>query len=112
MSEGQVDLLLAQRLRLREQLLTQRIAIAQRMDPPSPARKNSAWPRSMTMRLLVQNPQQLTQLTTAVSTQLLGPRMGKTISFLLALLSIAAANLPQNPPAPTRPTPPVRTTPS
>ncbi len=70
----------AQRLALRRQLAEQRELIAYRLAPNSQLRlsasgQNAAYPRSMTMRLLIRNPAPAIKLAIGVATWLLGARL-------------------------------------
>jgi hypothetical protein len=74
------------RLRLREQ--RQRIAL--RIDPP--AETPGEYPRSKTMRFLMQRPQLLATLGSIVAAKLVGPRAFKGIATALTVIGIVRSN--------------------
>lgn len=79
-----------QRESLRLQLRTQRQRIALRIDPPPPA--PGEYPRSKTMRFLMQRPQLLATLGSIVAAKLVGPRAIKGIATALTVIGIVRSN--------------------
>jgi hypothetical protein len=85
-----LDSLKTQRLRLRDQLAKQRLLIAQQLTPTAlpTAHGRSAFPRSLTMRLLIQNPALVLRITLGLANWALGARAKSTIRAGLPLLSL------------------------
>jgi len=82
------DALLAeQRQQLRRELLAQRQLIAQQLESTTPG-MSSGYPRSMTMRLLIQQPDLVAKLLPGFMKPGAGTRFLKFITLLLALLKI------------------------
>jgi hypothetical protein len=79
-----------QRESLRLQLRVQRQRIALRIDPPSAA--SGEFPRSKTMRFLMQRPQLLATLGSIVAAKLFGPRVFKGIATALTVIGVVRSN--------------------
>lgn len=75
-----------QKAALRQQLRVQRARIEQRIEPAEPP--DDEFPRSKTMRFLMQRPQLLSTLGLVVSTRLIGPRTFKGIAMAWSLLGL------------------------
>lgn len=79
-----------QREALRQQLRAQRQRIALRIDPPTAS--PGAYPRSRTMRFLMQRPQLLATLGSIVVAKLFGPRAFKGIATALTVIGMVRSN--------------------
>jgi hypothetical protein len=78
------------RLSLRDQLAKQRAVIAQQLTPtkPPPLHGRSTFPRSLTMRLLIQNPAPVLRITLGLANWVLGARAKGPIRAGLQLLNL------------------------
>jgi hypothetical protein len=94
--------LVEQRQALRRRLQAQRRQIAHLLAPAPGV--GSAYPRSMTMRLLSQRPLLAAELLAELAILLIGPRHFRSLSMALALVrvvhSIAVGSPPRRPVAP------------
>ena len=79
-----------QRESLRLQLRAQRQRIALRIDPPPVT--PSDFPRSKTMRFLMQRPQLLATLGSIVAAKLVGPRAFKGIAAALTVIGMVRSD--------------------
>lgn len=85
-----------QRQALRRRLQAQRRQVAQLLAPAPGV--GSAYPRSMTMRLLRQRPLLAAELLAELAILLIGPRHFRSLSMALALVRVVRASAVGRPP--------------
>ena len=93
--------LVEQRQALQRKMQAQRQLLALQLRPAS--ENNGSYPRSMTMRLLTQRPTMTAKLFAGFATLLLGARIFKSITTILAVANFvrtAAASSPKSLPTP------------
>lgn len=89
MSTPSPDLLVEQRLALRQRLLAQRQLLAEQL-APKPARSGD-YPRSMTMRLLTGHPALANQLLVEGASVVLGVRLVRSLTRSATLVRLVGA---------------------
>ena len=86
MNSGPEIPLSEQRLALRAQLLQQRQLIVRQLDPKPVA--NTGFPRSITLRFLMQDPDRTARVIAELATMLLGGRLRKSAGTIIVLLRL------------------------